>query len=114
MVSSVQNSINSVIFSASGANTLSASASTNLLQSAFTPSIPEDLSVTMSNGQSMDLSTLLATNLASNNDYNIFSSLSGSSSTSNLLASSYNSSSSLNSVLSSNFGTQGTGLDLLV
>jgi hypothetical protein len=113
MVSSIQNSINSVLYSASGANVLGAAATTSFLQSAFSPNIPE-MTVTQSDGNTLSLESLVATNLASSNDYNIFSSLTGGASTSSVLASSYGSASSLGSVLSSSYGTEGTGLDLLI
>jgi hypothetical protein len=114
MVSSIQNSINSVIYSASSADTLSTSATTSLLQSSYEPFIPEDLVVTNSDGSTLSLETLLATNIAANSDASIFSSLTSSTSFGDLLSTSYNTASSLETTLAASFGAEGTDLDLLV
>lgn len=115
MVSSIQNSINSVLFSATdaGSGISSTSATSSLLSSAFSTEIP-DLQVTQADGNTLSLETLVAAELATNDGYNVMTSVYGGSSASDLLASSYGASSSLDSVLSSSYNTSGTSLDLVV
>ncbi len=109
MVDSVTSSINSVLFSSFGANTLSTAPTKNFLQAAYSPNIPDGLMIKNADGSTISLATVLQTNLAGSNNYNI---LNGASSTSNLLASSYGTASSLTSLLADSYNVDST--DLLI